>query len=185
MMPGECLFFVHLCFTCKSYLYWKKTKKQCSIILFRTCGSYFCTNHAIFCFLVTDFSVQIIPSASPPPTPREKGLELPKTSYNTMKQTKNLKWKLSENQLDMGSMIDPKTVNEVECWALGSAYWTVHLNVNKGISNAASVGNYKISLYFIFSKNKTWHFYKFDINTWVFLHTFRHDLMTLTAKIHI
>ena len=27
-MPGECLFFVHLCFTCKSYLYLKKKKKN-------------------------------------------------------------------------------------------------------------------------------------------------------------
>ena len=45
-----------------------------------------------------------------------------------MKQTKNLKQKSYESQLDVGSLIDPKInlkqkpVNEVEHWALGSMY---------------------------------------------------------------
>ena len=49
-----------------------------------------------------------------------------------MKQTKNLKRKLNESQLDVGSMIDPKIdlkhkpVNDVEHWALGTAYQIVH-----------------------------------------------------------
>lgn len=62
-----------------------------------------------------------------------------------MKQTKNLKQKLYESQLDVGSLIDPKInlkqkpVNEVEHWALGSMYWTVHYIANKCISNEVSV----------------------------------------------
>ena len=81
---------------------------------------------------VTDFLVQILPSASPPPTHWEKSLELLKTIHNTMKQTKNLKRKLNESQLNVGSMIDPKIdlkhkpVNYVEHWALGTAYQIVH-----------------------------------------------------------
>ena len=49
-----------------------------------------------------------------------------------MKQTKNLKRKLNESQLNVGSMIDPKIdlkhkpVNYVEHWALGTAYQIVH-----------------------------------------------------------
>lgn len=77
---------------------------------------------------VTNFSAQIIPFASPPSTPQEKSLKLRKTIHNTMKQTKNLKQKLYESQLDVGSLTDPKInlkqkpVNQVEHWALGSTY---------------------------------------------------------------
>ena len=69
-----------------------------------------------------------------------------------MKQSKKLKLKLSESQLDVGSLIDPKidlkhkAVNEVERWALDSAYGTVYHNVDKRMSNASSIGNCQIAL---------------------------------------
>ena len=101
---------------------------------------------------MTDFSEQIIPSASVTPTLQEKSLKLPKSIHSTMKQSKKLKLKLSESQLDVGSLIDPKidlkhkAVNEVERWALDSAYGTVYHNVDKRMSNASSIGNCQIAL---------------------------------------
>ena len=79
-------------------------------------------------------------------------MQSPKAIHKTMKQIKNLKWKLSEIQLDVGRMIDPKIdlkhkpVNKVGRWTVGSAYRTVHYNVNNCIRNAASVGNYEMAL---------------------------------------
>ena len=115
---------------------------------FRSCHRFFNTNHTI-CFPSTNTS--------------KKSLQSPKTIHNTMKQTKNLKWKLSESQLDVGCLIDPKIyfkhkpVNEVERWALGSAYQTVHYNVNNCISNAASIGNQRYLI--AFSKITTEQFF--------------------------
>ena len=57
---------------------------------------------------MTEFSVKITPSASLPATPQKNSLKSPKTIHNTMKETENLKRKLGESQLDVGSLIDPK-----------------------------------------------------------------------------
>ena len=123
------------CMIEKMYTHAMSNNKYSIIIsrtYFRSCHRFFNTNHTI-CFPSTNTS--------------KKSLQSPKTIHNTMKQTKNLKRKLSESQLDVGCLIDPKIyfkhkpVNEVELWALGSAYQTVHYNVNNCISNAASIGN--------------------------------------------